>query len=103
MLYGMVTRTAPASTPNALHQRRWRERQRNPIRSVSHVEYERDAVLRALVHTGRLKDYHRHRIQHALSLVIAEWAAKVNKYSHTQAIANAIMRLSKSDGNRCDA
>lgn len=101
----MVTLTAPAATASAIRQRRYRERQRNPIHTVCQIEIERDAVLRALIKTGRLTQAdikRRDLVRRTLSSVIAEWAAKVNKHAHTKAIANAIMRLSKSDGERRD-
>lgn len=39
-----------------VRQRRWRMRQKNPVRSVGRIEYERDAVLEALILTGRLSE-----------------------------------------------
>jgi hypothetical protein len=101
----MVTATAPAINCNALRQRRWRARQRNPVHAVYQIEFERDAVLRALLNSGRLTQAETERrdfVGRALCSVIAEWTAKVNKHSHTQAIVDAIMRLSKSDGERRD-
>ena len=102
----MGTRTAPAPTANALYQRRWRARQKNPVHAVYQIEFERDAVQCALIKTGRLTQAEIERrdfVGRALCSVIAEWTAKVNKHSHTQAIANAIIRLSKSDGEGRDS
>src|SRR5262245_57435935 len=83
----MVTLATPALTPNALRQRRFRERQRTPIRAVAWIECERDAVLQALIHSGRLSETEtqadiwrdRPRMRQMLSDVIAEWAETTNK------------------------
>lgn len=72
----MVTRTAPGLTVNALMQRRWRERQKHPVRYVCRIEYERDGLLRALLNTGRLPQadiWRRDLVERQLSLLIAEW------------------------------
>jgi hypothetical protein len=65
-----------------VRQKRWRQRQKFPVRVVGRIEYERDAVLRALLNTGRLSQdeaQRRNIVEHALSLVITEWAVEVNK------------------------
>lgn len=65
-----------------VRQKRWRLRQKFPIRAVGRIEYERDDVLRALIATGRLSQAEAERrvlVERALSLVIAEWTAEVNK------------------------
>lgn len=65
-----------------VRQKRWRERQKYPVRIVGRIEYERDAALRALLKTGRLSQAETQRrvlVDHALSLVIDEWVAEVNK------------------------
>jgi hypothetical protein len=61
----MVTLAAPAPTPNALHQRRWRER-----------EVERDAVRQALINSSYVSANEITDcdcVARALSGVIAEW------------------------------
>lgn len=78
----MVTRAAPAINPNALYQRRWRERQKHPVIVVGRFEYERDAVLSALIKTKRLSQAEAERrdlVERALSVMVAEWSAEVNK------------------------
>jgi hypothetical protein len=45
----MVSGSAPAPVANALYQRRWRARQKHPVYAVYQVEFERDAVLQALI------------------------------------------------------
>jgi hypothetical protein len=77
----MVARATPALNPNALHQRRWRERNRNPVHAVCQIEFERDAILRALINSGRIAQtdiWRRDLVGNVLSLVIAEWAERVN-------------------------
>jgi hypothetical protein len=56
--------------------RRWRARQRNPIQAVYQVEIERDAVLQALIDSGRLSANDisdRDCIVRVLGGVVAEW------------------------------
>jgi hypothetical protein len=80
MLFLMVTQ-ARALNASALYQRRWRARRKNPVRVVSLVEHERDAVLHALIKSGRLSQAEvsrRNLVERELSLLIAEWAAEVN-------------------------
>jgi hypothetical protein len=77
----MSGQVAPAPNPNALYQRRWRERQKHPVIVVGHIEYERDAVLSALIRSERLSQAQAERrdlVERALSVVIAEWV-EVNK------------------------
>jgi hypothetical protein len=38
----------------AIRQRRWRQRQKDPVHAVGRVEYESVAVLQTLINTGRL-------------------------------------------------
>jgi hypothetical protein len=81
----MVTLTAPARASNALRQRRWRARQRNPAHAVYQVEFERDAVLQALINSGGLSAneiHDRGSVARALSGVIAEWVEHERRQHH---------------------
>jgi hypothetical protein len=65
-----------------VRQRRWRQRQKFPVHVVAKIEYERDAVLQALIKTKRLSQaevQRRDLVDRELSLVIALWA-EVNKH-----------------------
>jgi hypothetical protein len=77
----MVTLSTPAPNSNAARQARWRARQKEPIHHVARIEYQQEAVLMALVTSGRLTKteiWHRDLVEEALSIVITEWAEKVN-------------------------
>jgi hypothetical protein len=81
----MVTRAALSTALNVslrgVRQRRWRERQKCPVRSVYRIEVERDAIRQALITSGRLSVNdisNRERIALALNLMIAEWANWMN-------------------------
>jgi hypothetical protein len=94
---GMAKRrpsSGPALNANALKQGAWRRRQKFR-RAVDLIEYPRDAVHSALINTGRLPPTeikHRDRVAAELSVVIAEWAARVNRHFRAQAISRAIVR-----------
>jgi hypothetical protein len=63
---------------NAVRQARFRDRQRDNC-SVYRIEVERDAVLEALVATGRLlpaETLSRDRVEQELSLLIMQWATE---------------------------
>jgi hypothetical protein len=84
----------PAPNANALHQRTWRRRQKLRC-AASLIEYQRDAVQSALINTGRLPPTeikNRDLVAVALSVVIAEWAARINRHFRAQAISRAIVR-----------
>ena len=73
---------APACNASAERQRRYRARQRKPALAVYQVEIERDAVLQALIDSGRIahtQTANRKLVERALSLVIAGWTLEVNK------------------------
>jgi hypothetical protein len=50
----MVPLIAPVTASNALRQRRYRARQRNPVHAVAQVEFERDALQQALINRSNL-------------------------------------------------
>jgi hypothetical protein len=69
--------TATVAPVVGVRQKRWRQRQKVPVRVVGRVEYERDVVVRALIHTFRLSQAEAGRrdlVERALSTLIAEWA-----------------------------
>jgi hypothetical protein len=81
----MVTLKTPALNANALYQRRWRARQRNPVHSVYQVEFKRDAVRQALINRSHLSANEiadRDCIAWALSGVIAEWVEHERRQHH---------------------
>jgi hypothetical protein len=63
-----------------VRQRRWRERQKVPLRQVFRIEVERDAIMNALLTRGHLSKQtsHREPIERALSSVVMQWAGAVN-------------------------
>jgi hypothetical protein len=80
----MVTLCHPALNANALRQRRLRARQRNLIHAVYRVEFERDAVRRALINSSYLSANEisdRDCIARALSGEIVEWVEH-ERYQH---------------------
>jgi hypothetical protein len=61
-------------------QRRYRQRQRHPSRSVLRCEVEQGRLVDALVRSGRLAErdcWRRDLIEEALSLTIAAWIDEV--------------------------
>jgi hypothetical protein len=81
----------PISKIIGVRQRRWRDRQKFPVKQVCRVEYERDALHSALIYTNRLSPTeikNRDLVAAALSAVIAEWAA-TNRHFRAQAISRA--------------
>jgi hypothetical protein len=70
----MVTSLAPAPNDNALRQRKWRARQKDPIQAVYLVTVPPDTVRKALLSTCRFpanEISHRDWIARALGGVIA--------------------------------
>jgi|HubBroStandDraft_6_1064221.scaffolds.fasta_scaffold1606826_2 hypothetical protein len=59
-----------------VRQRRWRERQKVPLRQVFRI----DAIMNALLTRGHLSKQtsHREPIERALSSVVMQWAGAVN-------------------------
>jgi hypothetical protein len=81
----MVTHITPAPTPNALHQRHWRERQKNPVHTVYPIEVERDAVRLALINSSYLSANEipdRDCVAPALRGEIVEWVEHERHQHH---------------------
>jgi hypothetical protein len=87
-------------------QRRWRERQKYPVRSVFQIEVESDLTLIALINTDRLSPTeikNRDLVGRALSVVIAEWAARTNRHFRAQAISRSIVRKRRDTSAEVEA
>jgi hypothetical protein len=60
-----------------VRQRRWRQRQKDPVHAVARVEYERDLVLEALIKTCRISEsqtWRRDLVERQISIVLSSLA-----------------------------
>ena len=63
-------------TTVALKQRRYRERQREPVRAVYRIEAEQDRLIEALIASDRLSEneaWRRDLVELAVSQLVDEW------------------------------
>jgi hypothetical protein len=75
--WAIVTVMVTADTTLGVRQRRWRQRQKDPVHAVARVEYQRDKVLEALILTGRLSEtetLRRDLVERQISIVLSSLA-----------------------------